>query len=171
MNNPILDLVRHHEVIGPKSCVAWGIEFILKWHKRPVDDYSIQRAHPEGLGFDPWAIKILQEERITVTPKWATFETEFTALCLEELNKGFPPIFSFRSGYQFDFAAPTAGGRWFLHCFCAVSEGSNLGFLTRMEGISAPVFLTLQELRAFHTKSEKLDPYPAIHCLLHRATE
>ena len=130
--NP-LDVLQKHEMQGKESCVAWGLEFILKVHdKIKIDDYPIQKKYPSGLGFGDEADRLLSPHKIVKCDKSFAFP-DFQKDVEAELKAGRYPIFSLPVSVNLDMYRQTFGD-FNCHICAVVPLNNQTKYMTRQVG-------------------------------------
>ena len=154
------DILSHHEQKHENSCVAWGLELVLKMHEKiEIGDYPLQNgADPCGYGFGQREQEILKE--YGVIAKDNSFDLNgFKEIARSEAQKGFPLIFSVLD--HVDDAR-----RVVFHIWVAVLEAELLAYRSRK--YQSPHVLSVLSLDYVFAHSRMLlgSDY-RIHSLLH----
>lgn len=163
MKHP-LDILSHHEQLHPCSCVAWGIELILKMHEKiQLADYPLQNGNnPTGWGFGTDAQQLLLTYGIQAHDDSLELP-DFEATVSKQIQAGSYTIFSVPDSVSIDYAANTA--RFMCHVWVAVSDSPH-EYRSRAYDVSEilrplPLAAVYQAVRA------QLLPDYRIHHLLH----
>lgn len=155
-----------HTIQGRQSCTSWAIEFILKlYEEMDLFDYTLQKSHPDGIGFGDVATRLLDAKGITAWDE--TLElADFEQISKQDALDGRPLIFAFPTSVNLNFQNSYFDG---FNCHRAIavhSSNPDVGYVTRIFqkpevfGISLTPFYTF--LRT------KIQPDYIIHCLRHK---
>ena len=165
-------------MLGENSCVAWGYEFIAKWHEvLPFDEFPIQRESALGLGFSAEDRRdFLGRFGIEVQERHVSID-ELETLIISEAKKQLPPIVRIFSKGTIQYVPSSDGlieraNIWRdYHCFVGFEEHGEAflaGRLFSREGKdSGPIFLRWGAVQQIESMSSKLTNYSPIACLLH----
>lgn len=157
------DILKHHEQKHENSCVAWGLELVMKIHEKiGLNDYPLQNgAAPCDYGFGAREQKILHDYGIT--SKDGAFDlNDFEQVAKSESQKGFPLIFSIPN----HLVIKNNTAHIIHHVWIAVLEEGSLQFLSRSHG-HFQVLPSLPVAAVFHAFRKQVAPDYRIHCLLH----
>ena len=166
-----MQLLTTHEMRGEVSCVAWGYEFIAKWHGRlNQGEYPLQTEHRAGLGFSPEdRQKFLERFGIATEERWLPVG-ELLPMIREQCLLELPPILSIFSRATVIYGE-AIGIKRDHHIFVGNVEedGRNHCFASRAYRHPEPFYLWIHHVRAIQDMSYVLPlPTREINCLLHR---
>ena len=165
MKHP-LEIIPHHEQLHLNSCVAWGLELILKMHEKiGQGEYPLQNGvNPTGWGFGETTKEMLKSYGISSKEDSLEIE-EFKEMALLEARRDFYPIFSVLDHLNVDYANNTVG---VIYHIWAVTNGIPLVCHSRGYNNPNPLFgLPVEPL--FYAVRNNLIPDYRIHCLLHES--
>lgn len=166
-----MQLLTTHDMRGEDSCVAWGYEFIAKWHGR-LDwaEYPLQTEYPTGLGFSPEdQQKFLERFGIVTEERWLLVGELLPMIC-EQCLLELPPLLSIFSRATVVYG-DAIGIKRDHHIFVGNMEedGHNHFFASRAYRHGGPFFLWIHHIRAIQDMSCSLPlSRREINCLLHR---
>jgi len=164
----IAKLLLAHHIQSEKSCVAWGYEFIAKWHgKLAWDEFPLQKEFPAGLGFgDDERNMFLARFGIGTRPASARFEA-LKDLIQREARSGYPPILSIFSRGTIVYGEKIGIYRD-SHIFVGLEDSDQYLFGSRVLDSSEILWLWLPHVRTIQEISAKLPlPREEIDLLLH----
>ncbi len=163
----VLEIVPYHEQKHEWSCVSWGLELILKMHgKIAPEDYPLQSGdNPTGWGFDEKARNELLKHGIQSEEKFLTF-SDFAIEMRNQINLGFPPIFSLPAGLIIDSNSALKTTLAF-HLWTPILESDYLQYRSRSFGQKdVQTFAPVEEV--YNLMRKALKPDYLMHCLLHK---
>jgi hypothetical protein len=164
-------LLAAHEIRAEASCIAWGYEFIAKWHGRLAwDQYPLQTAHPQGMGWSPGEQQAFQQQFNLITEERWLLVNELLPMMKAQCDLDLPPLVSIFSRATTILDPNAIGVKRDYHIFIGIAETEqNHCFATRGFGHAQPAFIYLQHVEAFHGWARAFPTPPnRIHCLLHR---
>ena len=94
MKHPSI-ILPHHKQLLENSCIAWGLELILKLHEKiDLNDYPLQEgANPEQWGFGKEAFEELKKYGVLLKEDHLEWQP-FSALTKSEIESKSYPVFS-----------------------------------------------------------------------------
>jgi hypothetical protein len=156
------DILSHHEQRHENSCIAWGLELILKMHEKiALHEYPLQN------GQDPLNYDFVDKGKQTlldykIASKRQSFGlAEFEETAKSQSEKGFPLIFSIPNTVEIDGQIR----RITYHVWIAIWAGDSLQYRSRKYG--HPGLSSLRMDTVFHQCREQVAPDYQIDCLLH----
>lgn len=129
-----LEILPHHEQKHESSCVAWGLELILKMHEKiGLDEYPLQNGDkPEGWGFGERERGILKDKYgVETEVKTLSNLTDIEKTMRQELLKGSYPIFAIAWGCSINFSQRPFIGKDVRHVWVSILEGTDLQYRSR----------------------------------------
>jgi hypothetical protein len=92
-------LLSEHKMLGENSCVAWGFEFLAKWHGNMAwNEFPLQQEYEGKLGFSQRDTDVLRlRYRVDAKEVSVTFK-DLQDLLSQECKKDCPPLLSVFSG-------------------------------------------------------------------------
>jgi hypothetical protein len=169
------DLLKAHAIKHEYSCVAWGFEFIAKWHERlPFDQFPIQEQFPKGLGVSEEHRKwFFDHYGISTEAKTVPLD-DLQDLIRVEAEKNLPPILILFSRATAQYRTADDGGVRELgvlrehHTFAGFYAEERVYVAGRLFDQPKPIYLSWPVIAGLHAMSEKLPLAPGtITCLLH----
>jgi len=168
-----IEVLFYHEQRHSESCVAWGLEFILKVREKiGLDEYPLQSGIEPNTGIGSCSWGFGQKERDFISYKYNIIleEKEFEFQEFEDEMKiesqaGRFPIFPLPISVALNFY-PAGFGEFTSHICVAVLQQNQLKYWTRQCGSRTILDIPVQLFYNFLRSRIKSDY--RIHCLLHR---
>jgi len=166
------ELLKQHEMRGGYSCVAWGYEFIAKWHEvLKLNQFPIQTARPSGMGFSKEDQEWFLKEYGIKTEKRSLTLDELEFVIKEQIEKNLPPIVSIfsRASINYDDRSHfSLGVNLDYHVFAGFYQDGQVQLAGRVYSKSCLVLLPIARIREVHRWSSVFPLAPAlVECLLH----
>jgi hypothetical protein len=151
----------NHRLLTNESCVAWGLEFILKWHgKLDIKLNPIQLKHPSynGIGFGVDGQTILNAVDIDTKEEWFDL-ADLMPVAAMDFKADCPLIFMYPNG-----VAPITGDL-LVHCAIADYSSQQLRFISLRPQDS---FVVINDLPQRSSAFKALSHSYKLHVLHHR---
>ena len=153
------DILPHHEQKHEKSCVAWGLELVLKVHEKiSIGDYPLQSGVEPITKLGPCDWGFGQKERTFIFQKYLLNTKEdfldlpdFEREAKSESRKGYPLLFSMIG-----------------HTWIAILVGNDLQCLSRTYNC-LQILPPLPLVQGFHLMRTHVRPDYKMHCLFHNS--
>lgn len=145
------DFIAAHPQIYPASCSAWGLEAVIKLHKKRLPSPSpFQERCKNGCGFED---AFLEELRVgygvsTSKKAYAQDMSGFKRDAVVEISKGLFPLVAIPSLIAFDIQSQAM--QIACHTYVVTENHGQLEFYTRRHGDSVPYIIPESKMAQVH---------------------